>query len=393
MVVSLFPVTALAGDDIPEKFRGTWKGEITDSPNSPSLNTLVVVTSNSCTLMVEGFEPHVYDSSYSSLDENNMEFDDEDGNYLDILFGPADGRISISGDAFSPDFQDFYTSEPFIKQVPTTYTITNGTAQDANGSITVASSAVKDDTVIVTVTAKYTFKMPAKAVTITATFEAASAAWTGSGTEAAPYQIDTLDDLNKLATEVNNGKDMSGVYFKLTADIGNSTTPFTTPIGNYTNQFKGNFDGDGHTVYLTITGSSYLGLFGCLNGGSIQNVTTAGEVADTSTSVTGNGPVAGVCAHNIGGTIENCVNKAAVSCKNYGKYMGGICGENEGGTINGCSNSAMIKAWGYNAQYFGGICGQNYTGSILNCVNSGEVKALEWAINGMGGICGLNGGV
>lgn len=227
-------------------------------------------------------------------------------------------------------------------------------------------------------TAKYTFTMPASDVTVTAEFEAAPA-WTGSGTEEAPYQIGTLDDLNELATEVSGGQDMSGVYFKLTADIGDATTPFTTPIGNYTNQFKGNFDGDGHTVHLTVSGSSYLGLFGCLNGGSIKNVTTAGTVGNQKAANIN--LAAGVCARNIGGTIENCVNKAAVSCGNYGNGMGGICGLNEGGTINGCSNTAMIKAWGINAKYFGGICGQNYTGSILNCVNSGEVKALEWAIN------------
>lgn len=227
--------------------------------------------------------------------------------------------------------------------------------------------------------------MPAMAMT--------AFAMEGTGTKDNPYEIGTLDELKALATAVNGGADKSGEYYKLTADIGDATTPFTTPIGNKDKPFKGNFDGDGHTVTLGIKGSSYLGLFGCLNGGSIKNVTTAGTVANTSTAITGNGPAAGVCANNIGGTIEKCVNKAAVSCSNYGKYTGGICGKNEGGTINGCSNTAQVKAWGNSAQYFGGICGQNYTGSIFNCANTGEVKALEWAINSMGGICGLNGGV
>ena len=81
----------------------------------------------------------------------------------------------------------------------TTYTITNGTAQDAHGSITVAETAASGTDVTVTVTAdegyalktlkyndgedhtitvdkdgKYTFTMPASDVTVTAEFEAAA---------------------------------------------------------------------------------------------------------------------------------------------------------------------------------------------------------------------------
>ena len=243
-----------------------------------------------------------------------------------------------------------------------------------------------------------------EAITVTLALNTSSAgththdAWTGkpetvtgSGTEADSYLISTLDELNALATAVNGGMAFEGTYFKLTADIGDATTPFTTPIGNYTKQFKGNFDGDGHTVTLKISGSSYLGLFGCLNGGSIKNVTTAGEVGDKNTDNIKY--AAGVCGRNIGGTIENCVNKATVTSKSSSNGMGGICGENEGGTINGCSNTAMIKAWGTNAQNFGGICGQNYTGSILNCVNTGTVYTYTGGSYTFGGICGLNGGV
>ena len=74
-------------------------------------------------------------------------------------------------------------------------------------------------------------------------------AWSGSGTSGDPYQIATAADWNTLATNVNNGTSTySGVYFKMTDDIGKSQNPVTSPIGNSTeHSFQGIFDGDGNT--------------------------------------------------------------------------------------------------------------------------------------------------
>ena len=95
----------------------------------------------------------------------------------------------------------------------------------------------------------------------------------GSGTQADPYLISTPEQLAGLAERTNTDKeDFAGQYIKLTADIylTDFTNPDTTtwlewePIGyklmQYNNPtdygyFRGNFDGDGHTIYNLYYGS------------------------------------------------------------------------------------------------------------------------------------------
>ena len=109
-----------------------------------------------------------------------------------------------------------------------------------------------------------------------------------------------------------------------------------TPIGNNTNQFKGTFDGDNHTISnLTITGSnSYVGLFG-YNKGTVSGCT----VSDT---VTGTGEdIGGVVGGNRGTVSGNTVFSEVSG--NY--YVGGLVGYNEGGTVSDnkyCSTFAAV---------------------------------------------------
>lgn len=68
---------------------------------------------------------------------------------------------------------------------------------------------------------------------------AATAFAGGSGTEADPYQIETAEQLAKLAKDVNSGvvgQTHSGEYFKLTKDIDLSAhrwIPIGSGIGNW----------------------------------------------------------------------------------------------------------------------------------------------------------------
>ncbi len=62
----------------------------------------------------------------------------------------------------------------------------------------------------------------------------------GSGTSSDPYRINNTQIFNRLAQEVNSGKDMKGLYFKLTGAIDN---PAAT-IGTIEHPFAGTFDGD-----------------------------------------------------------------------------------------------------------------------------------------------------
>ena len=92
-------------------------------------------------------------------------------------------------------------------------------------------------------------------------------AWDGQGTEASPYEIKSVGDLNQLATDVNGGTNYNNVYFRQTADIELSGE--WTPIGTATNPFKGHYDGGGYAITgLQVTGSyQYAGLFGVIASG------------------------------------------------------------------------------------------------------------------------------
>ena len=83
----------------------------------------------------------------------------------------------------------------------------------------------------------------------------------GTGSAVDPYQISTADELKKLSEYVNSGKDCTDLYFELTDEI--NLEGEWTPIGNNSNQFKGTFDGNSHTVNVLIfDGRSNSGLFG-----------------------------------------------------------------------------------------------------------------------------------
>ncbi|MBO7150116.1 MAG: hypothetical protein J6V82_00040, partial [Clostridia bacterium] len=122
----------------------------------------------------------------------------------------------------------------------------------------------------------------------------ASAFAGGNGTAESPYLIANGSQLAYLASLINNASTYeayASAHYRLVADVflndGASsyvawatTAPANawTAIGKYeTNPFKGTFDGNGHTIYGLYTvydsSSNYTcGLFGCLNGATIENL-------------------------------------------------------------------------------------------------------------------------
>ena len=98
--------------------------------------------------------------------------------------------------------------------------------------------------------------------------------------------ITTAGQLAKLAELVNGGTSYEGTTIKLANDIDLSEHLWTPILGmtrtvngtSETIRFKGTFDGDGHTISgLTINATtSYQGLFGYVDGGTIKNVNLTG---------------------------------------------------------------------------------------------------------------------
>lgn len=117
---------------------------------------------------------------------------------------------------------------------------------------------------------------------------ATSVAWAGEvhfprngelGNYDDPFRIQTVEDMNLLAQDVNSGTPYSGMYFSLEASLyyGNQPKDQTgsnyTPIGTLENPFEGNFYGNGYYIngiVINRTGTTeqdmYNGVFGCMFG-------------------------------------------------------------------------------------------------------------------------------
>ena len=161
----------------------------------------------------------------------------------------------------------------------------------------------------------------------------------GEGTTASPFLIKTYDDLKDLATYVNDGT-VTNESIKLDADIDCTGKTDFAPIGNGTEPFQGNFDGNGKTISnlsMTDVDKDQVGLFG-YNAGTIKNLTLSGC---TISGGGGNGDnfVGAIAGKNIGAVNYCSVNGtstiSAYSDISTSVYAGAVVGyNNTGGTIS-----------------------------------------------------------
>ena len=191
----------------------------------------------------------------------------------------------------------------------------------------------------------------------------------GNGSQADPYQIESLENLLWFAEHVNQGNVSACAILMddITMNTGVLNSYGTlngedfvewTPIGGHKQQdneinYSCEFNGNGHTIsglYFKNTNTNNVGLFGKANNGAY--------------------------IHDLG--IRDSYF--------YGKdHVGGICGDFASGRIENCWNGATIKAKQWNA---GGISGSCYVyASIKDCYNIGKVITI-YDNNSYGGICG-----
>ena len=232
------------------------------------------------------------------------------------------------------------------------------------------------------------------------------------------YYISTLEQLNNLATLVNNGADTSGVNFVLDNDIDVSS--FTNTI----DCFKGTFYGNGHS----LTGLK-TGLFDEVIGNAIvrdlalENMSGAGHLANTVTdnstvdnvystgstisssglietlegnatlknsystvNLTVNAAYAGglVSRMSDNATIEHCFAKNTIEQKftsmAMGATAGGLVGIASGGTIKSSyadCNINVVKYSIHNTVAGGLIGGVSGDVTIENCYATGSRTAVE----------------
>lgn len=232
------------------------------------------------------------------------------------------------------------------------------------------------------------------------------------------YEISTAKELRDLAHLITDKESGYGAArkasYRLTKDIDMSEITDMIPIGaNSGNAFTGTFDGNGHSVRnLNLVPAedatgNYWGLFGRIaTPAVIKNLTVEGTVTSGGAYV---GGIVGLVAS--GATIENCVNRCAVTYTGaetaYG--VGGVVGH-AGGThkantvtagstqtgtlvITNCRNEGDVLG----SKCVGGILGRSdiTSGSVTvsGCVNTGDITATIGDTGGyadVGGIAGFD---
>lgn len=206
--------------------------------------------------------------------------------------------------------------------------------------------------------------------------------------------ISTADALIWLSAQVNgqNGEAQNyhGKVITLAADIDLSGVDWT-PIGNSgSTQFKGSFDGGGHTVSnMTIQASGEGHRFGFF-----------GDVShdDPYLQLSRSPFIRDLNLKNISIRAENLTENLNFSTKN--NFIGGLVGEyvskidlDPRPFISGCSVSGSISCSGYKIQA-GGLVGhavgatdEDYSVDVINCSAAVDISGTAQYAGGFVGLC------
>ena len=188
------------------------------------------------------------------------------------------------------------------------------------------------------------------------------------------------------------------------------------PVGNLDNPWKGNMDGQAHTIshlYIKTTQND-VGLFGCIEDATIQDLifdnAKVENVSTTNTNTVCTGILAG-CANayvnsysahikgikttdnctvigqdETGGIVgdtqinlENCENHSSVKGT---RCVGGIVGYSLDTNIKRCINYGTVVS---DNNYIGGIIGDAQFASIEDCANYGKISSTGWYTGGIAG--------
>ena len=259
----------------------------------------------------------------------------------------------------------------------------------------------------------------------------------GDGSSGNPYQISDIYGLQGIGSS-----GMLGKSYQLANDISasgtatwNSSAGFK-PIGTYTTNFTGSFNGQNHTIdglVINLSSTYNVGLFG-----STSIATTISNIGLTNVSITAYSAVGALVGYN-NGSISN--SYATGSVTGYSDYVGGLIGRNYGssssshttttvdgghyfvgglagynnGSISGCYAAGNVDGYGYVGgligysqlssisnvfatasvygldNFVGGLVGYNYRGTINNAYATGAVTGSEMLANA-GGLVGYNSG-
>jgi len=212
-------------------------------------------------------------------------------------------------------------------------------------------------------------------------FRTPASPFTGSGTQADPYQISTAEQMNNIGLYPCKW----GRYFKLMADLDLSayTGEQFNIIGSNADDkpFTGTFDGNARKISNFTYNSS-----GVDDAALFAYVKSPGQIKNLgliNVNVSGDGyDAAGLVAYNVGGYIAGCYATGTVTGTAYDN--GGLVGYNSYGNIINCYSLAAVNVSSSNSA--GGLAGFTAGGTIKNSYAKGAVKG----VNACGGFAGAN---
>ena len=253
----------------------------------------------------------------------------------------------------------------------------------------------------------------------------------GSGSQSDPYLISNAEQLRYLSYSINADVSWNGVWFKQTADIdlaGSDWQPIGWALNGEVNgkktaiaayPFRGNYDGDGHTISgLTIgtkndpTDQMASGLFGLTAGTYSTNDAPTGDeqqvvrltgihlrgisinVATRYETFTG-----GLVGSGQNGIyIDDCsvTGKINVTTSESFARAGGLASSVLRGAVTNCWADVDINAaTDTNHVYAGGLYGMDNRVTTVNCYALGDVTGNSTNNNKVhiGGLAGQAGGV
>lgn len=201
-------------------------------------------------------------------------------------------------------------------------------------------------------------------------------AWTGSGSEADPYQISTIGDWKTLCDNVNKGvSSYKGKHFKLMADL--TDIEVSLNVGRDGRYFEGTFDGNNHSLDISNFSYSPWAPFSRVRDATIKRLRVTGKITHGSNGRSYHGGIVGIACGNT--TLVSC--HCSVEFKFFGDYNSGNRDSESGGMVgwvnddDGPATLTMVnclfdgKIACDNADMVGGFIGLGRGGTFINLVN------------------------
>ncbi len=214
----------------------------------------------------------------------------------------------------------------------------------------------------------------------------------GSGTNADPYQVASLENLLWISDNSSSWNS----YFIQIADIDASDTQNWnngagwSPIGYWHSEedyerFTGYYDGDNHKIiglYINRPNTENVGFFGEFSSAGVENLGLE------NVNITAKGYSGSLVGYSTECEITNCYARGSITAE---YWVGGLIGGSVGNSsVTKSFADVAVTATGEYGSYVraGGFMGVNRDSAILNCYALGDVTS---EIDGLvGGFIGYN---